>query len=257
MRFNKRYCILSIVKENSDTDSDKSRRYLESESSSTASEKANTKKNSDELDKERLIPPQMPQEFVHIVRPAYLDKERSIISLTSKLANTVRDKADETINSIIQVAGPLIDNDFDSKKVPVPVSHRETTTNKKDVQDIVSIEKKWITKKTRIDVPVRYEKIYLNGQELRFGIEEAVSEIKDRFLDIVSVKGDKESNLAYKWVPLFGPDTEIQTEFPLYAEELVITKRKVMIGKVVIRKRQIIKEKSAEIGSTGESQVRE
>ncbi|HMG38912.1 MAG TPA: hypothetical protein VK566_06995 [Nitrososphaeraceae archaeon] len=101
-----------------------------------------------------------------------------------------------------------------------------------------------VTKKRRIDVPVRYEKIYLNDQELRFGIEEAVSEIRDRFLDIVSVEGNKESNLAYKWVPLFGPDTEIQTEFPLYAEELVITKRKVMIGKVVIRKRQILRKRA-------------
>jgi stress response protein YsnF len=33
----------------------------------------------------------------------------------------------------------------------------------------------------------------------------------------------------------------MQTEFPLYAEELVISKRKVMVGKVIIRKRQITK----------------
>lgn len=234
------------MKENSDTNPDK-QRDTESEDSSTSSEQANTKKNSYELDKERIIPPKLPREFIHIVRPAYLDKESSIISLTSKLANTVRDRADGTINSILQVAGPLIDNDLDSsKKVAVPVSHRQVSTNKKNVHEIVSIEKKWVTKKTKIDVPVRYEKLYVNDQELRFGIEEAASEIKDRFLDIVSVEGDKGNKAAYNWVPLFGTDTEVQTEFPLYAEELVISKRKVMIGKVVIRKRRIIKEKRAE-----------
>lgn len=31
-----------------------------------------------------------------------------------------------------------------------------------------------------------------------------------------------------------SPDTEMQTEIPLYAEEIIISKRKVMVGKVVI-----------------------
>ncbi|HEY9398662.1 MAG TPA: hypothetical protein VIP29_02060 [Nitrososphaeraceae archaeon] len=41
--------------------------------------------------------------------------------------------------------------------------------------------------------------------------------------------------------PLYGPDTELQlqTEIPLYAEEIIISQRKVMVGKVLIRKRQV------------------
>ncbi len=74
----------------------------------------------------------------------------------------------------------------------------------------------------------------MNNQELRFGIGEALNEIKDRFLDIVSIENDKEDNIEYTWVPLYGPDTEMQTEIPLYAEEIIISKRKVMVGKVVI-----------------------
>jgi stress response protein YsnF len=50
--------------------------------------------------------------------------------------------------------------------------------------------------------------------------------------------------MVYDWVPLFGTESEMQTEFPLYAEELVISKRKVMVGKVVIRKRQITKKQN-------------
>lgn len=43
----------------------------------------------------------------------------------------------------------------------------------------------------------------MNNQELRFGIGEALNEIKDRFLDIVSIENDKEDNIEYTWVPLY------------------------------------------------------
>jgi stress response protein YsnF len=199
-----------------------------------------------EIDEIRVIPPKLPREFMHIVRPAYLTKENSIVSLTSKLANTVKDTTDETISSIKQLAGPLVDNNVEDKSVQVHDSkfQQHGSTEKKDVHDVVSIEKKWITKKTKIEVPVLYEKVFVNDQELRFGVEEAITEIKDRILDTVSVEHHKENNMVYDWVPLFGTESEMQTEFPLYAEELVISKRKVMVGKVVIRKRQITKKQN-------------
>jgi stress response protein YsnF len=210
--------------------------------SNASDEKSEQKRQNQEIDKTRVIPPKLPREFMHIVRPAYFAKENSIISLTSKLANTVKDSTDETISSIKQLAGPLIENN--DKPVSRQASMRSThhiLADKKDIHDIVSIEKRWITKKTKIEVPVRYEKVFLNDQELRFGVEEALTEIKDRILDVVSVEHHKENSAEYNWVPLFGPDSELQTEFPLYAEELIISKRKVMVGKVIIRKRQITK----------------
>ena len=204
------------------------------------------KKMGYEIDEIRVIPPKLPREFMHIVRPAYLTKENSIVSLTSKLANTVKDTTDETISSIKQLAGPLVDNNVEDKSVQVHDStiQQHVSTEKKDVHDVVSIEKKWITKKTKIEVPVLYEKVFVNDQELRFGVEEAITEIKDRILDTVSVEHHKENNMVYDWVPLFGTESEMQTEFPLYAEELIISKRKVMVGKVVIRKRQITKKQN-------------
>jgi stress response protein YsnF len=216
---------------------------MKSQNSSIPNKHANTKNKSSEIDEERIIPPKLPKEFIHIVRPANLDKEKSLISLTSKLANTVKDRADETINSIFQAASPSTDNDHSSKRKEGPDTP-QISADAKQVHDVVSIEKKWVTKKTKIEIPVSYERVYVNDHELKFGVEEAVSEIKDRLLDTVSVERDKENNLEYNWVPLFGPDTDNQTEFPIYAEELVISKRKVMIGKVVIRKRQVIKQKA-------------
>jgi stress response protein YsnF len=210
--------------------------------SNASDEKSEQKRQNQEIDKTRVIPPKLPREFMHIVRPAYFVRENSIISMTSKLANTVKDTTDETISSIKQLAGPLIENN--GKPVSRQASMRSThniLAGKKDIHDLVSIEKRWVTKKTKIEVPVRYEKVFLNDQELRFGVEEALTEIKDRILDVVSVEHHKENSAEYNWVPLFGPDSELQTEFPLYAEELIISKRKVMVGKVIIRKRQITK----------------
>jgi stress response protein YsnF len=209
--------------------------------SNSSDKNSEHKEQNQEIDKTRIIPPKLPREFMHIVRPAYFVKENSIFSLTSKLANTVKDTTDETISSIKQLAGPLVDNNgkSDSKQFSHPSTQHHILADKKDIHDIVSIEKRWITKKTKIEVPVRYEKVFLNDQELRFGVEEALTEIKDRILDVVSVEHHKENSAEYNWVPLFGPDSEMQTEFPLYAEELIISKRKVMVGKVIIRKRQI------------------
>jgi stress response protein YsnF len=98
--------------------------------------------------------------------------------------------------------------------------------------------------KTKIEIPVRYEMIFVNWEELRFGVDEAFSEIKDRILDTVSVEHDNKNKTEYNWVPIFGHDTEMQREFPLYAEELIISKRKVMVGKITIRKRQITRKQT-------------
>jgi len=236
------------VKENPDTSLDKGkRRHKTSERSPTSESEAGSKKPGHKDKELTVIPPESPKEFIHIVRPAYFVKQNSIRAMTSKLASTVKDRADETINSIKQVAGPSTDSDIGSKPVIVPVIQQQFSTNKRSVDDVVTIKKRWATKKTKINVPVGYEKVYVNNEELRFGIGEALTEIKDRILDIVSIEHDKENNAAYNWVPVFGPDTEMQTEFPLYADEIIISRRKVMVGKVIIRKRQITKEETADI----------
>lgn len=216
-------------------------------SGDSSSDENTVRKNRDyETDKIRIIPPKLPREFMHIVRPTYLTKENSIVALTSKLASTVKDTTDETISSIKQIAGPLVDDNVEHKSVQPQISnaHQHTPTDDNDAHNVISIEKKWITKKTKIEVPVLYERVFINDQELKFGVEEAITEIKDRILDIVSVEHHKENNTVYDWVPLFGTESEMQTEFPLYAEELVISKRKVMVGKVIIRKRQITKKQN-------------
>jgi len=233
------------VKEDPNADFKRSKNNIASDNSS--SDDNRIPKNHDyETDKIRIIPPKLPREFIHIVRPAYLTKENSIVALTSKLASTVKDTTDETLTSIKQIAGPLVDDNIEDKSVKAELSNarQNTPIENKDVNNVISIEKKWISKKTKIEVPVLYERVFVNDQELKFGVEEAMTEIKDRILDIVSVEHHKENNTLYDWVPLLDTESEMETEFPLYAEELVISKRKVMVGKVIIRKRQITKKQN-------------
>jgi stress response protein YsnF len=206
-------------------------------------EDAEEKKSDNEFDNVRVIPPKMPKEFIHVVRPENVDKENSIISLTSKMANTVREAADETFDSIKHMTESVLGNEADSKHVTLRSTNQQYTKDEKDVYDNVSIEKKWVTKKTRIDVPVRYERIFINGDELKFGVEDAFGEIKERILDTVAVENDNKNNTTFNWVPLFGHGTKMKSEIPLYAEELIVSKRKVIVGKVIIRKRQITKKK--------------
>jgi hypothetical protein len=98
-------------------------------------------------------------------------------------------------------------------------------------------QKKWVTKKTRIDVTRPLRKDFHNAEELRSVVEEAFSEIKERILDTVAVENHNKNNTTFSWVPLFGYGTEMQSKIPLYAELLIVSKRKVIIGKVIIRKR--------------------
>jgi stress response protein YsnF len=55
------------------------------------------------------------------------------------------------------------------------------------------------------------------------------------------------TNQQLKGKALYGPDTEMRTEIPLYAEEIIISKRKVTVGKMVIRKRQVTEEHTIDV----------
>ena len=41
------------------------------------------------------------------------------------------------------------------------------------------------------------QRIFINGEELKFGVEEAFDEIKERILDTVSVGQDNKNNTGY------------------------------------------------------------
>jgi hypothetical protein len=42
--------------------------------------------------------------------------------------------------------------------------------------------------------------------------------MREEILNTVAVENDNKNNTSFNWVPLFGYDTEMQSEIPLYAE---------------------------------------
>ena len=109
------------------------------------------KKRDYEIDEIRVISPKLPREFMHIVRPAYFTKENSIVAHTSKLASTVKDTIDETISPIKHLAGPLVDNNVKDKSLQAPHSttRQRGSTDKKDINDVVSIKKNGLQRRQR------------------------------------------------------------------------------------------------------------
>jgi stress response protein YsnF len=81
-------------------------------------------------------------------------------------------------------------------------------------------------------------------------------DIKDKILDIVSFDQDKEDkekeNALGEKIPLFGNDTEMEKVIPIYAEEIVVSKRMVKIADITIRKRKVTQTKKFDVGDITE-----
>jgi hypothetical protein len=104
-------------------------------------------------------------------------------------------------------------------------------------------------------VPVKYEQIFVNNEELGksgllSGLGETASQIKDAIFKVIPIdliNKDKDTEPASNWVPLLGPDTDVERTFPLYAEQLVISKKIVKVGDIVIRKREVTEQEKIDV----------
>ena len=89
-------------------------------------------------------------------------------------------------------------------------------------------------------------------------VSETLKEIKDRLLDVISFDENKEDRekseeqIPGEKVPLFGNDTEMEKIVPIYAEELIISKRFVKIADITIRKRKVTRVDKVDVGTATE-----
>ena len=213
------------------------------------SEKSNVFKSTD-----IIIPPELQKADKYIVQPSYFVKQRSMGTKASKMIDSLKEKTDEAVEAIKDVAGkgetftaPHLLTDEDP--LTLSVIEQKFSTDKKAVLEMATVEKKWVEGKKRIEVPIRYEQIFVNNEELgKNGLGQSLSQIKNAILKIVPIdysKKDEQNNS--KWVPLMGSDTEIEKTIPLYAEQLVISKKIVKVGDIVIRKREVTKQEKIDI----------
>ena len=156
----------------------------------------------------------------------------------------------------------------------IPAIEERFSLEKKIIVEDLKIDKKWISTIKKIEVPVSYEEIYVNDREIRSYKKDdnILSKVKDRIKDSFDDSADEDENhpkhtMQYlvsekeeekennyprggALIPLFDTnDNNKETEkvIPLFTEEIVISKRIVKVGEVVIKKWKVIEGKKIDI----------
>ena len=169
----------------------------------------------------------------------------------------------------------------------IPVIEERYTLSKKPVLEDVKIEKRWIINDEKIHVPIAYEKIFVDDKELdSYSKEDIMTQLKDKIINFqyIGESDDKENKIEQEKkedikrqqkekdrrnvrvkegnISLFDEEktnftsptrnNEILNDktpkvIPLYAEQLIITKKKVQIGEILIRKNKIIEDKKVSV----------
>lgn len=205
-----------------------------------------------------IIPPDLQNSDKHIVRPSTLVRQNSVASKVSKMVDSIKGKTDEALEVIKDAAhiGPKAtskDLRLNGETLVIPVLEQKFSIDKETVLENVVIEKRWIEEKKLVEVPVRYERVFVNNEEIRkSGLGEAFTQIKDAILKIIPIENDKKEDEGSNWIPLLGPDTNVEMTVPLYAEQLVVSKKIVKVGDMVIRKREVTEQENIDVGPVRE-----
>ena len=168
-------------------------------------------------------------------------------------------------------------NEETVEKIPLVAENFDIT--KKTEESNVILAKNWVTSTKTIEIPVKYEEVYINDKEFDSYSEsetkEIFSKIKDKITGVFSQDEDKEdrqqhnhhqhqlgdmkikkykeqsnkenqNHLNGKLVPLCldGNNDDVSNAkdeniIPIWGEEIIINKRLVKLGEIVIRKYEI------------------
>ena len=164
----------------------------------------------------------------------------------------------------------------------IPVIEEDFDLTKKTVIHETRIMKRMATRTEKIEIPIAYEEVYINNKKLKIYEKEEeglLSRIKDTIAHSVSSSDDdyieyhyptsssnklsednsknnsnqKHHNLDFsikgETVSLVEGQEKGETEkiVPIWGEEIVVRKRKVKLGEIVIRKRRVIASKKIDI----------
>ena len=258
-----------------------------------------------------IISPKKSKESRMTIKPSMIHPEGSFTTKVDHLFESVKEKTSDyfdrvkikqhDINSFASKTGTTTTLQ-ESNPVPnqqeyiIPVLEEKYTFSKDTVREDIKIEKKWMTHNEKIQVPVSYEKLFVNEKELdSFSNDNIFTHIKDKILDFVYIEGSSPENKVEneldeealhteqksmdknhhtknkreihhqevgERVPLFDDEKgnlinekdnniveahNTQKVIPLYAEEIIVTKRKVKVGEIIVTKRKVTEVKKIEL----------
>jgi stress response protein YsnF len=162
--------------------------------------------------------------------------------------------------------------DFVEEKKPlhivntVPVIEEDFSVSKKTVIENVKVEKKWNTTTKKIEVPVSFEEVYINGKDLKsYGEEDEDDILSELNKQIIKSYEDMDNAQKKQYsvlekneskrevVPLYNVDddnrinniynditnTEEKKIIPILGEEIIVNKRIVKLGELILIKNKV------------------
>jgi stress response protein YsnF len=151
------------------------------------------------------------------------------------------------------------------------------TLTKKTKEGQVNIEKRWRTSTKKIEIPVKYEEIYIDGKKIDSHIEgDAVkifAKIKDKIKHVFthsdnkekdtpkdalkmkyydaenSLLNDRQNSGSGKTMPFTNDKRNLKTEdvITIWGEEIIINKRMVKLGEFVVKKYEVTETKEVDV----------
>lgn len=153
----------------------------------------------------------------------------------------------------------------------IPINEEKFSILKEIITEDIKIEKRWITKTKRIQVPFRNEEVYVNNRQLKYYEKlggNVLSKIKYKIKETIDSTNKDKTTQGYSLseehetkresIPLFEDannnetndikeTAEIEKVIPIFGEEIVISKRRVKVGELVIKKNRVTVNKKIDI----------
>jgi stress response protein YsnF len=199
---------------------------------------------------------------VIIIKPSALQKETSFAAKTSEILDSVKEKTTQAFETIIESAGQSkvqTELPLGSEPLVIPVLAEKFFTSTKNQTEEVMIEKRWTTRKEKIEVPVRSEELFVNDKEIsHYSTGARLNEIKEKILEVVYENKKPGTKIEGETIPLLDVDQdggeakETKKVIPLYAEQILVSKKLVQIGEVVISKRSVTENRNIHIDTIKE-----
>jgi stress response protein YsnF len=159
----------------------------------------------------------------------------------------------------------------------VPILAEKFSFSKKTNIENVKVEKKWNTSTKKIEVPVYFEEVYINGKDLKsYGKDDdIISELNKRIIKSFDDMDDtqkKQYSILEKneskreVVPLFDDShdrnnrhdinyNDTKKVIPIFGEEIVVSKRIVKLGELILAKNKVTENKKISIDTIKEKAV--
>ena len=195
---------------------------------------------------ETVVSPEIPKATITVIRPTTIQKEESLTGRASDLMESMKDKTEEAIDSIKSATGQGVSrttSNLGSQPLIIPILEQKSSSETKTYTEEITIEKRKVERKKNIEVKVAYDEIFVNGKEIGSNMGDTFREIKDKILEIVSFDHDRDEKELEKikrdMMPLLENSSEKEKVIPLYAEQIVVSKRTVKIADLIIGKRKM------------------